>query len=115
MDRLKKAIDDMIDLLPDWVDEKEPFMLLNGKQLVFEKKPHKKARIKIETCNHCGECCLDFPAVPFGTDDEGKCNRLKKEGDRWMCTAGSNTPKKCLSDPDPRSMKELGCSIKYIK
>jgi hypothetical protein len=41
------------------------------------------------------------------TDDEGKCLALRKEGDKWLCSAGTDKPFQCLEDP----LVE-GCNIK---
>ncbi|MHC4757468.1 MAG: hypothetical protein ACYTE8_02320 [Planctomycetota bacterium] len=98
--------------LPDWVDPKKTLMLISGKELVWLKTP-KIEQLKKERCNQCGECCMDFPPVVFGCDDEGKCNKLEKQGDKWVCVAGSDTPKRCLADPEDK--EELGCSIRYYK
>lgn len=99
--------------LPDWVEPKQTLMLTAGKELIWVKRGKARARTKKVRCNQCGECCMDFPPVPFGCDDEGKCNKLEKEGDKWVCRAGANTPRRCLDDPSPGDFKALGCSIKY--
>lgn len=102
----------MIDLdLPDWVDPKKELFLISGKELVAFKRYGQPWSVKVERCNQCGECCLDFPPVVFGYDEEGKCNKLEREDGRWLCRAGSDTPKRCLADPF--NIEELGCSIRY--
>ena len=71
--------------------------------------------IDISKCNNCGNCCLDISDghTPFGSDEEGKCNALHKEGDKWLCKAGWQKPFCCLADPTENDAIELGCSIKY--
>jgi len=58
---------------------------------------------------------MDIPAnfLPFGTNEKpsGKCNKLKKEGDKWICTAGHMKPFACLFDPIDQ---DIGCSIRYF-
>lgn len=97
--------------IPKWVDPKQTLMLLSGKELVWFKHYHQPGKMKIVRCNQCGECCMDFPPVIFGSDDEGKCTMLEKDGDKWVCRAGADTPKRCLSDPVDR--EGLGCCIEY--
>jgi hypothetical protein len=100
--------------LPEWVNPKKTLMLISGKELVAFKQANRPWKIKEQRCNQCGECCLDFPPAPFGHDDEGKCNMLQKQGDKWECRAGANTPKRCLADPDEKAFEDLGCSIRYF-
>lgn len=65
--------------------------------------------LKTRSCNLCGECCMSSPNTIYGNDDEGKCNKLKKHGDTWECTAGVAVPWNCLDDP-----KDVpSCSIRY--
>lgn len=102
-------------VFPDWAKEKakhNTIMILIGNELVAHKKPREDWQIKKVRCNQCGECCLDvFDLTPFGSDDEGKCNALKKEGDKWICTAGANKPFRCLSDPNKGNVSD--CCIEY--
>jgi len=88
-------------------------VLVNHELVAFSPPGTNELKVKKIGCNFCGECCLDMPPdhTEFGADDEGKCNALNKEGDKWLCTAGSRKPFKCLSDPiDP----DLNCSIRYF-
>ncbi len=98
--------------IPDWIG-KRTLMLLAGKELVAYRTAGRPWRIKKTRCNQCGECCMDYPKVPFGCDDEGKCNKLEKEDGKWLCRAGADTPKRCLGDPTKNDRKDLGCSIEY--
>lgn len=68
--------------LPNWVNPKKTMMLISGKELIAFKISGQPWKVKKTRCNQCGECCMDFPKVPFGCDDEGKCNKLEKEGDK---------------------------------
>lgn len=69
--------------------------------------------VKTESCNYCGECCMDSPGTVYGDDDEGKCNKLKRFGDTWECTAGAEAPWNCLDDPNREEYPM--CSIRYKK
>jgi hypothetical protein len=100
--------------IPNWVNPNLTLMLLAGQELVAFKQPNRSLKVKRERCNRCGECCLDTPNkhTPFGSDDEDKCNALKRSGDQWICTAGARKPYRCL--PDPNQEIYPGCSIRYI-
>lgn len=67
--------------------------------------------VKTESCNYCGECCMDEPETVYGVDDEGKCNKLVRFGDVWECAAGTRVPWNCLDDP----VDVPCCSIRYKK
>ena len=69
--------------------------------------------VKTESCNYCGECCMDNPNTVYGDDDEGKCNKLVKFGDTWECSAATEVPWNCMNDPDLSLYPT--CSIKYRK
>ena len=99
--------------IPDWVSTDETLTLLAGQELVAFKHPMKEWKVKSVRCNQCGNCCLDLSNIltPFGTDDEGKCNKLKKEDDKWLCTAGHQKPFCCISDP--ASIEDVDCCIRY--
>ena len=98
--------------LPDWV-ETQRISILAGKELVASKVPDSKWKIKTERCNHCGECCLDAGdrRLPWGLDDEGKCNALIKEGNKWLCGAGLYMPYICLHDPSKKNFPS--CNIEH--
>jgi hypothetical protein len=100
--------------LPEWVDPNATLILLADQELVAFKTPNEELKVKKERCVQCGECCLDTPDghTPFGSDDEDKCNALKKEGDKWLCTAGAKKPFRCL--PDPNQITYPSCSIRYF-
>ena len=87
--------------IADWVDENETLMLLSGQELVAFKTPKSKWKVKKVRCDQCGECCMDTPKrhTPFGSNEEGVCNALKKEGNRWVCDAKQCRPFRCLPDP----------------
>lgn len=99
--------------IPDWVSKHQLLTLLAGQEVVAFKWPGEDWKIKVERCNQCGECCLDIPQnhTPFGADEEGRCNALKEEDGKLICTAGRNKPWCCLHDP--LNIDELGCSIRY--
>ena len=101
--------------LPDWLDPHGTLMLLCNQELVAFKEPKKPWKIKKGRCIQCGECCLETPKkhTPFGSDDELKCNALYKDGDRWLCGAGSKKPFKCLADPIKANVP--GCAITYFE
>jgi len=98
--------------LPDWV-ENSTIMILSNQELAAFKQPGKNWKVKKTRCTKCGECCLDIPKkhTPFGSDDEGKCNALKKNGDEWICTAGQRKPWVCLGDPLKENVPT--CEIEY--
>jgi hypothetical protein len=89
-------------------------LILAGTELVAQKEPWNDYwEIKEEGCSMCGQCCMTFAPnsqpTPFGADDEGKCNALTKEGDIWVCSAGTKRPYDCLFDPLKENTPE--CSI----
>lgn len=53
----------------------------------------------------------DSNQTPYGVDDEGKCIALKKEGSKWICSAGAKIPYNCVLDP----IDELECVITKVK
>ena len=101
--------------LPDWATyEDAEFKLLRNQELVAFKFPKDEWKVKRDRCVQCGECCLDVPEghTPFGTNGEGKCNMLVKEGDKLVCKAGYNKPFACLGDPSINNAP--GCNIRYF-
>ena len=99
--------------IPDWVSPDETLTLLAGQELIAVKYPRGPLQVKTTRCDRCGECCLDIPEghLPFGTNGEGKCNKLTKEGSKWLCSAGWQKPFACLADPP--NIDELQCCIRY--
>ena len=89
-------------------------MILVDQEMLAIKTPRQKALIKKTRCVQCGECCLDAADLrtPWGADDEGKCNALKRDRDKWICTAGLQKPFMCLTDPLKGNAP--GCSIEYF-
>ena len=101
--------------IPKWAIDKSkdnPIIILIGNELAAIKNPKEDWKIKKVRCVQCGECCMDMPPghLPFGTSGE-KCNKLKKEGNCWICTAGHMKPFACLFDPID---KDIGCAIRYF-
>lgn len=109
MDELKKAIEKVIELLPDWAKDRR-LMLISGKELVF--RYDGQLLIKLERCNNCAACCLEIPDghTGFKTNGEGRCEMLADDG---KCNAGQKTPLVCLDDPPLSDLKDLGCYIEY--
>ena len=69
-------------------------------------------KVKKVRCNNCGECCLDVGENwTFPADDEGKCSKLIKEGDKWVCDAKYDTPIRCV--PDPLKANAPLCCVEY--
>ena len=100
--------------LPDIDDKYKERLLIvmAGRELVARKHPDDDFwLVKTQSCNYCGECCMDHPPTPYGVDDEGKCNKLVKFGDKWECAAGASAPWNCLNDPEDIEC----CSIRYKK
>lgn len=88
--------------IPEWAAERR-LIVLAGIELVAFKEPWGPWKIKRVRCDQCGQCCMTFKPnsrqTPYGVDDEGKCNELKKNGDKWECGAGIMKPYACLMDP----------------
>ena len=92
----------------DIPDDGRKFRALLGRELIAFTDGDDLV-VKTQSCNLCGECCMDSPNTVYGYDDEGKCNKLVKFGDTWECTAGVEVPWFCLDDP-----KDVDCcSIRY--
>ena len=69
-------------------------------------------KVKTTLCNNCGECCLDMGENwLFPPDDEGKCSKLVRENDSWVCSADYDTPVRCM--PDPLKENAPSCCITY--
>jgi hypothetical protein len=100
--------------IPEWAtNANQHLKILSNQELVAFKEPGGDWEIKKTRCVQCGECCMDvFNLTPFGGDDEGKCNALVKEGDRWLCTAGADKPFRCLQDPLKANNPD--CPIEYL-
>lgn len=99
--------------VPDWVVNRR-ILILAGGECVAQKMPDDDHwNVKVDRCNHCGECCLDSPPTPYGLDDEGKCVKLVLERGVWECTAGLDKPLRCVLDPN---LIEYGpCNITHRK
>ena len=104
--------------IPDhiWVSIKDQRLdlIAGGRQLIATTDPWDKVwRVKTVRCNFCGECCMDIAKESWsqGIDDEGKCAKLIKDGLRWVCSAGYDTPIRCI--PDPLLVNTPTCCIKY--
>jgi len=83
--------------LPDWATG--TITIHNNKELVAYQVPGQKMKVKKVRCDQCGECCLSVPENYFswGVDEEGRCSRVKKVGDKWVCTAGKEKPFSCCT------------------
>jgi len=94
--------------LPDWA--KGTITIHNDMELVAYQIPGKRMKVKKTRCTNCGECCLNVPDGHFswGIDEEGKCDRLEKQGDKWVCTAGREKPFNCCT-----VVSEENCDIEW--
>lgn len=89
-------------------DDGRQFKAFKGRELVA-REDGDTLLIKTVSCNYCGECCMNSPNTPFGNDDEGKCNKLVRNGPgKWECSA-LKVPFDCLDDPFDVDI----CCIKY--
>jgi hypothetical protein len=100
--------------LPDWVEDNPSILIQANGELVAFQHHDGTLKVKQKRCDQCGECCLDVGgAGPYGSDDEGKCSKLIKEGDKWMCAAWKQItgpkPYRCVFDPDNLE----GCCVTY--
>jgi hypothetical protein len=115
MNEILKAL---IKSLPKWGQDQRLTILLGMEVLASYNPVEGILRIKKTRCNFCGECCMDFApnskAIPFGADDEGKCNKLIKDRDgTWKCEAKYDKPYRCLHDPSIADGYD--CSISHIE
>jgi hypothetical protein len=98
------AIKALLKHQPEWSKDKA-LILLAGRETLFEYNPANGVlKIKKGRCTGCGECCLALipnstADIHWGTDDEGRCNKLYKDGDKWRCGAGMDQPYRCFPDP----------------
>lgn len=84
---------------PEWA-ENQRYMLLAGMELLAIKEQDKHWEVKVDRCTFCGNCCMDMtPSEFIKIDDEGRCVRLIKEDDKWLCGARTDRPFRCLADP----------------
>lgn len=100
--------------IPDWAADGRILVLSNG-ELVAYKDPGVDSPVKVKKirCNFCGECCMELGKNegPFGADDEGKCLKLYKSNNGWLCGAGGNKPLICCGDPNKAN--NPNCVIEY--
>jgi len=115
----KEIIKELIEVLPDW-GKNQQFTILLGMELYVSYAPGGEIKIKKVRCDFCGQCCMDLipnheTQTPFGVDDEGKCNALKRDRDgRWLCRplgGAVHKPYSCLQDPLKSNTPE--CCIEY--
>lgn len=104
----KRTFNQVMQNLPDWAKERR-IMILAGTELLAVKLPWSNWKVKKIRCDNCGHCCMTYPSTPWGVDNEGKCLKLEKQGDKWICTAGIQKPYNCLQDPN----SESECCIEY--
>jgi len=93
-------------------DDGRQFQAFKGRELIAFIRDGYLYR-KTESCNLCGECCMDEPGTMYGVNDEGRCNMLVQYGDTWECAAGAEAPFHCLGDPLLEDYPT--CSIRYKK
>lgn len=88
--------------VPEWAAERR-ILILAGVELLAEKVPWEPWKVKVDRCNFCGQCCMEFKPnsdqTPFGVDDEGKCKALIKDRGDWVCSVMNRKPYMCLHDP----------------
>lgn len=113
MKQFKKVLQKAIDLLPDEWKAQRVITVLADQELFASYNSQDGLKVKVVRCNFCGECCLDVPDdhLSFGTNGEGKCNKLIMDEEGWKCGAGYEKPFSCLGDPsDP----DYNCCIRYV-
>lgn len=115
----KEIIEELIEALPDWGKDQR-FTILLGMELYASHTPFGEIFVKEIRCEMCGQCCMDLipnhkTMTPWGVDDEGKCNALRKNRNgHWICDPpGGKTlkPYACLQDPLKSNTPE--CIIRY--
>ena len=102
--------------IPDCYAEMRLTIVAGQRELAARKHPHDDFwEVKTVRCNNCGECCMGicFQKEPYNPDMDGKCSKLVKEGTKWLCSAGWETPLRCLSD-SPKEVVPV-CCIEYEK
>ena len=99
--------------IPDSMADQRLTLIAGSRELVAKKNPVEDWwLVKKTRCNFCGECCMAIgDNWAFPPDDEGKCTKLVKDGDKWKCSAKYNTPVRCI--PDPLKENAPGCCITY--
>ena len=102
--------------IPDWAAEGRILVLSNG-ELAAYKDPGIDSPVKVKKvrCNFCGECCMMLgpDEGPFGADDEGKCLKLYKSKDGWLCGVEGNE-KRLTCCGDPNKANAPSCVIEYV-
>ena len=95
------------------------FWLVADQELVASKEPVDDFwEVKDIRCNFCGSCCMDVPPnhLPYGTDDEGKCNMLIKQSTgEWKCDTGHAKPWSCLGTPNKDNAPDCCVTFKRQK
>ena len=105
----KESVEQMIKLLPDWAKKGE-IRISSNRELVAFRSPERELKVKKVRCSNCGTCCLSVPEnyFSFGTNGDGKCNKLIKDGDKWLCNAGKDIPFNCCGP-----VNEEDCSVEW--
>jgi len=116
---MKKIIKELIENLPDWGKDQR-FTILLGMELYASYAPGGEIFVKKIRCDFCGQCCMDLipnhkTMTPWGVDDEGKCNALRKNrSGNWICDPPGGValkPFSCMQDPLKSNTPE--CCIRY--
>ena len=94
--------------LPDWATG--TITIHSDMELVAYQVPGKEMKVKKVRCDNCGECCLSVPDGHFSWEvEEGKCSRVEKVGDKWLCTAGGKEkPFNCCN-----VVSEENCTVEW--
>lgn len=99
--------------IPDSYADQRLTLIAGIKEWVAGVEPGESiGKVKVVRCNFCGACCMDIdhPDWAFPVDG-GKCSKLVKTDNKWMCTAKYNTPVRCI--PDPLKENSPDCCIEY--
>ena len=117
--KFRKAIEQMIECLPDWA-KSQRISVLAGLELLVGYSPGGEIEIKKVRCVKCGQCCMtlipNHPTMtPWGVDDEGKCNALRKNrSGEWICDPPGGIvmkPYACLQGTQKSNTPE--CAIEF--
>ena len=84
--------------LPDWVDERDIFIVAGMEVVAIRRAYQKTINVKKDRCSQCGKCCMDVSKDHFaGVGSDGNCEYLSfdKLSNLYECKIGPYKPFHC--------------------
>ena len=102
--------------LPDWVDERNIYVLAGIELAAYKNFNSEKWHVKSVRCDRCGKCCMQLKGTQYPKKENGDCLHLASDGALFTCSLGPMRPLPC-NEGDPvksewEKAKEF-CCIRY--